>query len=116
MGIDLLVELLLSLSLLVLSIARGLLGLVTSDGANNSILLSGDTVTDALDPALSLSGLVLGLAFSVTLGTVLGSVVGTDEVAECFLDVAEDGVGLARSLGVVASGRHGNDKSYKSIG
>jgi hypothetical protein len=68
----LLVEVLLELALVVADIAGGLLLAVAGDGADDSVLLADDTVGGALDVALGLCGVVLGLARGVFLPAGVG--------------------------------------------
>ena len=61
------VELLLGLALLLLSLAGELLGLVTSDGADDVVKLARDLVAKALGVSLGLGGLDLSLTLGVLL-------------------------------------------------
>jgi len=93
------VQLLLSLALVVLDVARGLLRLVASDGADDGILLAGKAVDTALYVRLALSGLDLSLAGDVLLAARVDPGLRACDVADGLDDGALGGVELAGRLG-----------------
>ena len=75
---------------------------VASDGANGRVLAAADAVLGALDVALRLRGVVLGLALGVLLlpGLLPGGRAG--QVADRLYEVALGGVPLAGGLAAIA--------------
>ena len=81
-------------------LTRDLLFAVARDGADDSVLLAADAVRGALDVALGLGGLVLGLALGVLLLARLGPGFGAGQVADGLDGGALEGVELASGLAV----------------
>jgi len=82
----------------------GLLRGITSDSTDDGVLLASDAVGGALDVALSLSSLVLGLALGVLLLSGALPFSRADDIADGLDDVALGGVELTRGLAVYAQG------------
>lgn len=104
------VDLLLRLALLVLGVPSCLLGLITSNSADNRVLVTGGPVRNALRVSLGLGSLVLALPLNVLLFARLRPGLHASQVADCLDGGALDGVELTSGLAWLW-GRHIYDES-----